>query len=306
MPSVACDNCGEDGPSVSLKPCSRCKAAFYCDRDCQVQHWKHGGHKQICGTAGSAPEVKCQSVNNAQNKPLVTDAAPPPMPAVTSRSAVTPPDPATGPNEVASTPKEKKLAVKVCANCEASEPDASLRACDRCMLVSYCSRPCQLQHWTEGFHQRFCVTPEERSASLASQSSELASVPGGPSTETVFSRECAICRQPMTIFTSGILPCSHSFHSACIEDLRSFSDAKVCPSCRKPLPPSTAVLYQEAQRLMANAAKKNGRASLSTLLEPAVKALRNAAGQGHASSQLELGTTYMLGIGVPRNDGVAM
>ena len=28
--------------------CAQCTVAFYCDRKCQVQHWKKGGHKQEC------------------------------------------------------------------------------------------------------------------------------------------------------------------------------------------------------------------------------------------------------------------
>ena len=39
--------------------------------------------------------------------------------------------------------------------------------------------------------------------------------------------------------------------------------------------------------------------------EPGVAALRKAAAQGHAQSQVESGILCMLGIGVPRNDGIA-
>ena len=52
--------------------------------------------------------------------------------------------------------------------------------------------------------------------------------------ETAAFRECVICWQPMDLYFSSILPCSHSFHAACIEDLRSFTEAKVCPECREP------------------------------------------------------------------------
>ncbi|KAL7554943.1 hypothetical protein ACHAWF_018506 [Thalassiosira exigua] len=31
-----------------LQQCSRCKVAYYCGRDCQVRHWKYGGHKDVC------------------------------------------------------------------------------------------------------------------------------------------------------------------------------------------------------------------------------------------------------------------
>ena len=34
--------------SVALKPCSRCKAAVYCGRECQAAHWKAGGHREVC------------------------------------------------------------------------------------------------------------------------------------------------------------------------------------------------------------------------------------------------------------------
>jgi hypothetical protein len=31
-----------------LKHCTRCKAIAYCGRNCQVEDWKVGGHKQTC------------------------------------------------------------------------------------------------------------------------------------------------------------------------------------------------------------------------------------------------------------------
>ena len=54
----SCANCGKpDGLIVdsggstmitTLKDCSRCKLVCYCGKDCQVQHWKEGGHKEFC------------------------------------------------------------------------------------------------------------------------------------------------------------------------------------------------------------------------------------------------------------------
>ena len=47
-----CSNCGtaaaEGSSGVTLKPCSRCKAVVYCGKECQMQHWKAGGHKAGC------------------------------------------------------------------------------------------------------------------------------------------------------------------------------------------------------------------------------------------------------------------
>lgn len=42
-----CANCGlsQDGCRFS---CGKCKFATYCSKECQVNHWKRGGHKQTC------------------------------------------------------------------------------------------------------------------------------------------------------------------------------------------------------------------------------------------------------------------
>jgi len=40
---IECDCCGKPGPT---KNCSRCLSYYYCNRECQVNHWKE--HKQHC------------------------------------------------------------------------------------------------------------------------------------------------------------------------------------------------------------------------------------------------------------------
>ena len=45
----ACASCGVSGKGVKLNPCSRCKAAKYCGKPCQAEHWKV--HKKICEAA---------------------------------------------------------------------------------------------------------------------------------------------------------------------------------------------------------------------------------------------------------------
>ena len=40
---IGCDCCGKPGPT---KSCSRCMSYYYCNRECQVNHWKE--HKQHC------------------------------------------------------------------------------------------------------------------------------------------------------------------------------------------------------------------------------------------------------------------
>lgn len=47
---LCCSNCDEDAKLVSsgkLSWCKRCKASWYCGRECQVKHWK-AGHKYDC------------------------------------------------------------------------------------------------------------------------------------------------------------------------------------------------------------------------------------------------------------------
>ena len=41
-----CSNCGK--MNVQLQVCSLCHSVQYCGRECQVIHWKKGGHKKEC------------------------------------------------------------------------------------------------------------------------------------------------------------------------------------------------------------------------------------------------------------------
>ncbi len=44
---MCCAQCGIS-PETGLKRCARCHSTMYCSKDCQVRHWKEGGHKQKC------------------------------------------------------------------------------------------------------------------------------------------------------------------------------------------------------------------------------------------------------------------
>ena len=44
-----CAACGT--PKATRRPlniCTRCRTVRYCNRDCQMTHWKEGGHKRDC------------------------------------------------------------------------------------------------------------------------------------------------------------------------------------------------------------------------------------------------------------------
>lgn len=48
MAPASCDHCGKvHQQQKSLRRCALCKAAWYCDKDCQTAAWK-AGHKQAC------------------------------------------------------------------------------------------------------------------------------------------------------------------------------------------------------------------------------------------------------------------
>lgn len=51
MSSLACANCNTVlvGPYGKKKKCSACREAYYCNRECQVQHWRKS-HSIECGT----------------------------------------------------------------------------------------------------------------------------------------------------------------------------------------------------------------------------------------------------------------
>ena len=43
-----CAQCGALKPPADFQRCKRCMLALYCDRGCQAQHWKGGGHRRVC------------------------------------------------------------------------------------------------------------------------------------------------------------------------------------------------------------------------------------------------------------------
>ena len=47
-----CASCNQvSPPGTKFQACKRCKEAHYCSRECQVYHWKKGGHRQNCKEA---------------------------------------------------------------------------------------------------------------------------------------------------------------------------------------------------------------------------------------------------------------
>ena len=149
------------------------------------------------------------------------------------------------------TTKEKKKdgaaatpSLKDCANCGASEgtiPGITMhKPCSRCMCTFYCSVRCQKRHWKEGGHKHSCVPMEDRSvekAKAAVEPTKKNNNAGAAATEDDEEDICAICQYPLSDEPSTKMPCSHVYHVACVEKLRSYDIKQVCPTCRVDLPP---------------------------------------------------------------------
>jgi hypothetical protein len=55
-----CATCGT--PKTTRRPlhaCSQCHTTHYCNRDCQMKHWK-AGHKRVCKRLKAAAEAQAE------------------------------------------------------------------------------------------------------------------------------------------------------------------------------------------------------------------------------------------------------
>jgi hypothetical protein len=194
-----------------------------------------------------------------------------------------------------------------CAYCGAPEGlkrDAH-QVCGRCKITYYCGEKCQKLHWKEGGHKKVCMLPEERkkpvnAASTAASEDDI----------------CAICQDTLSEEPCVQMPCSHVYHTACVQKLRSYDIRQVCPTCRVDLPPGPEQLYDEAVRRWVVLNRRYGQGddkswrrirNADDRRENAemVRMMTEAAEQGHAPVPVLLGCMYALGQGVPQSDALA-
>lgn len=66
--SVVCFNCGSAAEAgKTVMKCSKCKVASYCNKEHQIEDWKHGGHKAACSTyARAGATMRLQSLDHQQ------------------------------------------------------------------------------------------------------------------------------------------------------------------------------------------------------------------------------------------------
>ena len=117
------------------------------------------------------------------------------------------------------------------------------------------------------------------------------------------------------------LPCGHEYCRACVEELRQKGVDKSCPLCRKPLPPGPEKLFDLGYGMFIKIKGAIDRSrprvdtrtpwpSLSTEqqgeMDQAVAMLREAADQGHKMAQATCGNLYNFGMGVAKDDRLAL
>ena len=128
---MSCTFCKELTNPENLLKCSRCRKAFYCNKQCQKNHWNE--HKLNCKDASTSTPTTShsshqQTLTGAKEassfKPLTSNETP-----ETSQDSI----------------------VMHCSNCQKlTKP----RRCTRCLKVSYCGQECQRAHWKE--HKKDC------------------------------------------------------------------------------------------------------------------------------------------------------
>jgi hypothetical protein len=174
---TTCKTCNapSDLEWVHLSPCSKCKTAIYCSKECQTVDWK-AGHKKECGV-------------------------------------------------IAQRPKKVAAPSAECSNCGASS-GVALLACNRCKDELYCGKACQTQHWKVGGHRRFCVAKEDRIPPTALELEKMMPPSGD---------RCAVCMDALTSKVDTTLTCGHKLHHECVDSIKAYGVAQVCPVCRSSL-----------------------------------------------------------------------
>ena len=103
------------------------------------------------------------------------------------------------------------------------------------------------------------------------------------------------------------LPCGHKYCKACVEELRQKGVDKLCPLCRKPLPPGPDKLFDLGYGIYWKIKGAIGRSRPGVAqeqqreMDQAVVLLREAADQGHMEARHYCGDLYWFGDGVAPN-----
>jgi hypothetical protein len=201
-------------PGVTLRPCSVCKTAEYCCKECQTEDWKE--HKKVC-----RPSVV----------PTCAEEAAPADVKVCAKKSTT-------------------SEVEACANCAATVNDGvQLFPCAGCKLVRYCGKACQTQHWKgQSGHKKFCVKKEDRVPVAAAKGASVETCKEGCCAVCMCELKCDL-KGDLKCDSKGDLKgednakakdtaelrCGHVLHAECLKTYACMSETKTCPICRASL-----------------------------------------------------------------------
>lgn len=297
---------GNDGQS--LEKCSVCKRFADCGIEYLNEHLKGGNkcftkHLGDVGIIKETPEIPGASIVEEQHATIHSS-----LGSKTTSEVIS--------AQLNSDHKMKKIppiAQEECANCAAvgGRNDTVLSKCSKCLLVAYCSRACQLQHWKDGGHKRFCLSPSERipAPTTTSRSRKTKEMLDTAALQCK-NDDCTICDEKMDSVNMCTLPCGHRFHSSCVMNMRQFSVSQACPLCRSPLPRESENSFDFAQReytaiarqVMASGASWGALPALEEKrMAEVVRCVRAAGEQGYPPAQTLLGDLYLRGEGVAQN-----
>ncbi|XP_061169952.1 uncharacterized protein LOC133179178 [Saccostrea echinata] len=180
-PILSCTSCKKR--SEQLKRCTGCLQVSYCSRECQRQHWTQK-HKDECVKIHVRAERDgLQGVEKGDQKDVFN-------------------------KESTVDEEDHKLSSQILSCTSCKKPSEQLQRCTRCLKVSYCSRKCQSQDWTQK-HKDECVKIHVR----AEERDGLQGVEKGDQKD-VFNKEstvdeedndhkplnvCTVCRKTGTI-----------------------------------------------------------------------------------------------------------
>jgi len=134
--------------------------------------------------------------------------------------------------------------------------------------------------------------------------------------EQEVAEKCPICQGALTLAPVCTLSCAHTFHSSCVEELKSFDINQACLLCRAELPPGPEKLVDEAVRRYVVVERRLGACGawvadhMSTAqkweMKRVIGMFEAAAEQGNVKAQSALGTMYFKGHGVKQDYVKAM
>jgi hypothetical protein len=186
--------------------------------------------------------------------------------------------------------------VKTCGFCESVEDsEHKLQACSRCRLVAYCSKACQVAHWKNG-HKQACIAVQDRKPDSSINTWNETQEVKNKTADVI----CVICLETLKESSTCTLPCTHSFHSRCVSNLRSQAASQVCPLCRTDLPPGPEQAYIECVKLFhateVEAPNKTSNKESEDAMRESFRLGNCAAEEGHVNAQRFVGYCYREGL----------